>query len=46
MLKHRCGNLTAIQEQKVRSLSISQLESLGEALLDFPYVRLGKLVTR
>ncbi|MFN7350021.1 MAG: DUF2887 domain-containing protein [Dolichospermum sp.] len=36
LLKHRCGNLTAIQEQKVRSLSISQLESLGEALLDFP----------
>ncbi len=35
LLKHRCGNLTAIQEQKVRSLSISQLESLGEALLDF-----------
>jgi predicted transposase/invertase (TIGR01784 family) len=34
-LKRRCGNLTAIQEQKVRSLSISQLESLGEALLDF-----------
>lgn len=36
LLKRRCGNLTAIQEQKVRSLSISQLESLGEALLDFP----------
>ena len=35
LLKRRCGNLTAIQEQKVRSLSISQLESLGEALLDF-----------
>ncbi|MBD2281546.1 MAG: DUF2887 domain-containing protein [Dolichospermum sp. DEX189] len=34
-LKRRCGNLTAIQEQKVRLLSISQLESLGEALLDF-----------
>ncbi|MTJ41010.1 DUF2887 domain-containing protein [Dolichospermum sp. UHCC 0406] len=34
-LKRRCGNLTAIQEQKVRSLSISQLESLGEGLLDF-----------
>ena len=34
-LKRRCGNLTAIQEEKVRSLSISQLESLGEALLDF-----------
>jgi predicted transposase/invertase (TIGR01784 family) len=35
LLKRRCGNLTTIQEQKVRSLSISQLESLGEALLDF-----------
>jgi predicted transposase YdaD len=35
LLKRRCGNLTAIQEQKVRSLSISQLESLGEGLLDF-----------
>ncbi|WP_027400613.1 DUF2887 domain-containing protein [Aphanizomenon flos-aquae] len=34
-LKRRCGNLTAIQEEKVRLLSISQLESLGEALLDF-----------
>jgi hypothetical protein len=33
--KKNNGNLTAIQEQKVRSLSISQLESLGEALLDF-----------
>jgi len=35
LLKRRCGNLTAIQEQKVRLLSISQLESLGEGLLDF-----------
>jgi predicted transposase/invertase (TIGR01784 family) len=35
LLKRRCGNLTAIQEEKVQSLSISQLESLGEALLDF-----------
>ena len=35
LLKRRCGNLTAIQEQKVRSLSIYQLESLGEGLLDF-----------
>ncbi|MBD2392635.1 DUF2887 domain-containing protein [Aphanizomenon flos-aquae NRERC-008] len=34
-LKRRCGNLTAIQEQKVRSLTIPELESLGEALLDF-----------
>ena len=34
-LKRRCGNLTAIQEEKVRSLTIPELESLGEALLDF-----------
>ena len=34
-LNRRCGKLTPIQEEKVRSLSISQLESLGEALLDF-----------
>ena len=34
-LKRRCGKLTPIQEEKVRLLSISQLESLGEALLDF-----------
>ncbi len=35
LLNRRCGKLTPIQEEKVRSLSISQLESLGEALLDF-----------
>ena len=35
LLNRRCGNLTASQLQKVRSLSLSQLESLGEALLDF-----------
>jgi predicted transposase YdaD len=34
-LNRRCGKLTPIQEEKVRSLSIPQLESLGEALLDF-----------
>ena len=34
-LNRRCGKLTPIQEKKVRSLSIPQLESLGEALLDF-----------
>ena len=34
-LNRRCGNLTKIQEQKVRSLSLPQLESLGYALLDF-----------
>ena len=35
LLNRRCGNLTVTQEQKVRSLSLPQLESLGFALLDF-----------
>jgi predicted transposase/invertase (TIGR01784 family) len=35
LLTRRCGNLTPNQVKKVRSLSLSQLESLGEALLDF-----------
>lgn len=35
LLTRRCGNLTPSQVKKVRSLSLSQLESLGEALLDF-----------
>jgi predicted transposase YdaD len=35
LLNRRCGNLTQVQEQKVRSLSLPQLESLGYALLDF-----------
>jgi predicted transposase YdaD len=34
-LTRRCGNLAPIQMQKVRSLSLPELESLGEALLDF-----------
>ncbi len=34
-LTRRCGNPTPNQVKKVRSLSLSQLESLGEALLDF-----------
>ena len=34
-LTRRFGNLTPNQVEKVRSLSLSQLESLGEALLDF-----------
>ena len=34
-LNRRCGNISEHLEVKVRSLSISQLESLGEALLDF-----------
>ncbi|MFM6350193.1 MAG: DUF4351 domain-containing protein, partial [Dolichospermum sp.] len=35
LLKCRCGNLTPVQEEKVRLLTIPELESLGEALLDF-----------
>ena len=34
-LNRRCGSLSDTLETKVRSLSIPQLESLGEALLDF-----------
>ena len=35
LLTRRCGNLSNALQEKVRSLSIPQLESLGEALLDF-----------
>lgn len=35
LLNRRCGSLSDTLEKKVRSLSIPQLESLGEALLDF-----------
>ncbi len=35
LLTRRCGNLTPNQLKKVRSLSLPQLESLGEGLLDF-----------
>ena len=34
-LTRRCGGLAPNQVKKVRSLSLPQLESLGEALLDF-----------
>jgi predicted transposase YdaD len=34
-LTRRCGNVSESLQAKVRSLSIPQLESLGEALLDF-----------
>ena len=34
-LTRRCGGLAPNQVKKVRSLSLTQLESLGEALLDF-----------
>ena len=37
-LTRRCGNLSPFQMQKVRSLSLPELESLGEALLDFQNV--------
>ena len=35
LLTRRCGSLTPNQVKTVRSLSLSHLESLGEALLDF-----------
>jgi predicted transposase/invertase (TIGR01784 family) len=35
LLTRRCGNLTPNQLKKVRSLSLPELESLGEGLLDF-----------
>ncbi|WP_017295119.1 DUF2887 domain-containing protein [Geminocystis herdmanii] len=35
LLTRRCGNLSDALQAKVRALSIPQLESLGEALLDF-----------
>lgn len=34
-LKRRLGEVTAELEERIRSLSIAQLEDLGEALLDF-----------
>ena len=34
-LKRRLGELSVEQEERVRGLSVSQLEDLGEALLDF-----------
>jgi predicted transposase YdaD len=34
-LARRCGRLSISQQQKVRSLSISDIENLAEALLDF-----------
>jgi predicted transposase YdaD len=35
LLKRRCGVLSPNQEAQIRSLDLNQLESLGEALLDF-----------
>jgi predicted transposase YdaD len=34
-LKRRLGELSVAQEERVRELSVEQLEDLGEALLDF-----------
>ena len=38
LLTRRCGNLTPAQVQKVRSLSLDQLDALGDALLDFKHL--------
>jgi predicted transposase YdaD len=35
LLNHCCGALSMSLEARVRSLDLPQLESLGEALLDF-----------
>ncbi len=35
LLKRRCGKLSIAQQQKVRSLPITTVETLAEALLDF-----------
>lgn len=35
LLRRRLGGLAEAQENQLRSLSVSQLEDLGEALLDF-----------
>jgi Domain of unknown function (DUF4351) len=35
LLKRKLGNLSPELEVKVRSLSLTNLEDLGEALLDF-----------
>ncbi|MEB3354230.1 MAG: DUF4351 domain-containing protein [Cyanobacteriota bacterium] len=35
LLHRRCGQLSADQEVRIRSLPLEQLEALAEALLDF-----------
>jgi predicted transposase YdaD len=35
LLHRRCGGLSPSEETQIRSLDLNQLESLGEALLDF-----------
>jgi len=37
-LTRRCGKLTSSQIKKVRSLSLAQLDALGDALLDFKHL--------
>ena len=39
LLNRRCGALSSSLENQVRSLSVNQLEVLGEALLDFQGIR-------
>jgi len=38
LLTRRCGKLTSSQIKKVRSLSLDQLDALGDALLDFQHL--------
>jgi predicted transposase YdaD len=35
LLTHKVGKLSAALQKEIRNLSIDQIESLGEALLDF-----------
>ena len=35
LLRRRCGELNPQQEARIRSLSLEQLETLAEVLLDF-----------
>ena len=38
LLNRRCGSLTSDQIMKVQSLSLDQLDTLGDALLDFKHL--------
>jgi len=35
LLEHRCGSLTPIQQARIQALSLSAIETLSVALLDF-----------
>jgi predicted transposase YdaD len=35
LLQRRCGSLPSQAQDRIRTLSVEQLEKLGEALLDF-----------